>query len=1270
MTTRVAELEALEPATFQHLVNSLALRVLGAGHASFGPGPDGGRDGFFRGRAPYPSNVDCWSGVWYLQAKHRGHSTASQPQPWLLQQIKRELEDFSDDRRRKPDIWILATNIEPSARTYDRAAALVKDAGLCRHFDIWGGRKLLDFLSRYPEVRRHYAHLLTPGDVLQRLFDSIEDKTASDALVVRCLLSDELETHKYTRIEEAGMATGTRPPIHDVYVDLPFSHEEHSSEQSALAVLTAASAENHRQSDHHLTQDEAWKHWATHPTRAPVWVVKGGPGQGKSTLVQYYEQIQRAALVLAADLRLSIDPETRLVALQIRERAQNANLWTVSPRIPLHVALKDYAAWYATQNSAKGILTFVGDLLRRLAQEPVTVPQVRRLLAEYRWAVAFDGLDEVPGDIKDDVAFEVLRFIREARAIGDVLAICTTRPQGYSGQFDRSAGAAIVNLSPLPKEVALACAERIVRREHSETDANRCMKILSSAVDSSPVATLMTTPLQAHMMALLVRGGRRPPYRKWDLYQQYYELVRQREAARALPDSRLSDVLRNETALLREVHARLGFVLHSLEERGDSAASGISWSDFRKLVADVVAESKDADVLDLTDTLVKATEERLVVIIRPAHSERVSFGVRQLQEFFAGEFIYRGVRLDELRRRLQVIAGDVHWNEVTYFVLSAVIESNRRNELDVVVGVLEALDNRPGEIDGNIARRAFRGASLAAKLLRDGVLEQDKRLRNRFAFLIGSLAGANAELALEAVGMLTHADSRRWLVQLLIALASGQEMLAGTVALLLVNLTEQDSETSTFIDLLRSLSCPSRAPYAALKMLTEEGRLRRWHLEAIRHCSNTGSALASLSHHQLWGTINSSERSLLLLYRMYDKDEIAQHDYGWVRLSYGIPLPDVEAAQTEILSTLEHRDVGPLFEPAYRALVLKRRPTKTAFLALLDCLGGRLSFIPSRLPELQWLESAKSLTALRQEIDSLAECEFELWLRTKSAGTDSEDDAPETVHFAPTEPSRENFIALLEQQPHIALEIVLMRHSDPYAPCCEVLENPIVRDRVLEACSNTPDLLTDINALDWPSLGKYFGDNDSLKRLLLRTQQAVEESAIGHYSPAVSKETHQFQIDLENERSLLLPFCIGFIANFADSALEDCHASYANELLRFIPKASALRTVIDDPLATDADQLSAALLLMLHQEGGFDQWRRYAHLFRTKAALERGFVFGVITAAALVDRQYEREVVELVDLTIDRNRDVRDAFLSLMRQTGAAPVTTSGGPQSWLRSAD
>ncbi len=51
------DLTKMDAYSFEHLVNMLALKELGAGHTGFGPGSDGGRDGYFEGIANYPSET-------------------------------------------------------------------------------------------------------------------------------------------------------------------------------------------------------------------------------------------------------------------------------------------------------------------------------------------------------------------------------------------------------------------------------------------------------------------------------------------------------------------------------------------------------------------------------------------------------------------------------------------------------------------------------------------------------------------------------------------------------------------------------------------------------------------------------------------------------------------------------------------------------------------------------------------------------------------------------------------------------------------------------------------------------------------------------------------------------------------------------------------------------------------------------------------------------------------------------------------------------------
>src|SRR5687768_16791126 len=102
------DLSTLGPEAFENLVNFLALKTLGLGSTGFGPGADGGRDGYFEGEAPYPSDIEHWKGVWYIQSKFHKPNLSKNPQKWLIEQVTEEIRGFERDNSDRvwPDNWI------------------------------------------------------------------------------------------------------------------------------------------------------------------------------------------------------------------------------------------------------------------------------------------------------------------------------------------------------------------------------------------------------------------------------------------------------------------------------------------------------------------------------------------------------------------------------------------------------------------------------------------------------------------------------------------------------------------------------------------------------------------------------------------------------------------------------------------------------------------------------------------------------------------------------------------------------------------------------------------------------------------------------------------------------------------------------------------------------------------------------------------------------------------------------------------------------------
>ena len=105
----------------------------------------------------------------------------------------------------------------------------------------------------------------------------------------------------------------------------------------------------------------------------------------------------------------------------------------------MQVELKEFAQWYSQrlESQPRNVLAFLADGISRKLDGEALPKTIKRALGLRSWIVVFDGLDEVPNDFKDAIAQEILSFVNETlvEKDADVLTICTSRPQGYSGQF-------------------------------------------------------------------------------------------------------------------------------------------------------------------------------------------------------------------------------------------------------------------------------------------------------------------------------------------------------------------------------------------------------------------------------------------------------------------------------------------------------------------------------------------------------------------------------------------------------------------------------------------------------------------------------------------------------------------------------------------------------------------------------------------------------------------------------------------------------------------
>lgn len=809
------ELSRLDTSTFEQLANMLVLRVLGMGATGFGPGADGGRDGWFEGEAPYPSESERWSGVWYIQSKFHKPHLSKDPQKWLLQRIAEELALFSDPAsdRHFPDNWIVVTNIDPTGKpetgSFDKARAMVEEAfpGRSNHFHIWGGSKIIGLLTAYPSIANYYADAVTPGHVISSIYRKIIDANASEESIIRDLVVTRFDDNQYTKLDQAGSDSDNRPGIHILYTDLPY-HSPNASIRGMVAVdLSYACSLNYDQ-DFKLPSTDAWQKWQRNPKRNRVWFIKGGPGQGKSTSTQFLSQIHRAAIILGPG-GPNVTSKQRDRAEEIKKRAVSDDIWPLVPRVPVSIELRLFAQWFGERSTSqsKRIITYLAEQLTKSIAQDVGVSELKRSISTGRWLFVFDGLDEVPGDVKDSVASEVNNFTNNwlIELNADAMVVCTSRPQGYSGQFDDLEHATI-NLSRLSVEQALACARPVLEIGRSTAESADSIKILEEAVESTSIREIMTSPLQSHIMAVVVRSGGRPPERKWQLFYNFYEVIKKREANRTLPNPLLADVLRRDK-LLKGLHARLGFELHSRAETSVGATTSLLKDEFKILVKDVVESLQDDEIEKTINIVMEATTERLVLVNTPENGNKVRFDIRPLQEFFAAEYLYETGDPQDLKDKLTLLARDSHWREVLHFYISGLIERNRKPEIATVIEVLQEVNGRAfGEDSRLLSMRLALGAIQTTRVIEEGVLEDDRRVRADFEHCVAELCGCAD--ALKITTGIQPPRSRTWLKRLFFnALKERAESEALGAVILLSQMVDNLDEAT---EVLRYLDSGSR----------------------------------------------------------------------------------------------------------------------------------------------------------------------------------------------------------------------------------------------------------------------------------------------------------------------------------------------------------------------------------------------------------------------------------------------------------------------------
>lgn len=743
-------LNRLSSRSFEHLVQSLAVKVLGPGISVFGDGPDGGREATFEGKVPFPSPEDPWDGYGVIQAKflQRPQGTPKDGD-WAVDQLRHELEKFLDPDRdlRDPDYFVYVTNVVLTPvyerGSKDRARALLDDfksKTSLKGYAVWDYDQICRFLDADQDVRTVYSPSITPGDVLSAIFQRFHPSIDDMEEVLAGFLQKELLSDEFVNLDQAGHSTEEGIPLSRVFVDLPTADEPNASyallderlddlddgdeNQSVTEngfirrVLTVAS-ERLDAGASDVAEAVRSLQSTVSPNAQGRIVLIGGPGQGKSTLGQFICQIFRASIISQRPSH-TLSPETHAALSLIQEHCEGEDInGEVVPRFPFRLSLSDFAI-ALSESSDTGVNSVFAYLVRQIARRTdkhIDPVDLQRFLGHYPSAIVFDGLDEVPASSNRNQVLGAIRdfWVDAARLHADILCIATTRPQGYNEDFSPRYYSHC-RLTELPQDLGMHFAQRLVEVRYG-TAADRKERVLENlqrAFNNEATSRLMRSPLQITIMTSLVGEMGQPPQARWDLFKSYYQVIYKREIEKNIP---ASAILNRHSLYINTLHYQVGLLLQIESERTGATNAKLARQRFSDLVeVHLGAEGYEGSSLHtLAQEIVEAAAERLVFLVE-LEEEQIGFEIRSLQEFMAAQCLMEGKEKDILRR-LEEIAPIQFWRNVFLFAAGQCF-SERPTLRDTVLAICASLN----EVESDeIAAACLAGSDLAIALLDEGL---------------------------------------------------------------------------------------------------------------------------------------------------------------------------------------------------------------------------------------------------------------------------------------------------------------------------------------------------------------------------------------------------------------------------------------------------------------------------------------------------------------------------------------------------------------------
>jgi hypothetical protein len=349
------------------------------------------------------------------------HDTAS----WMISTLEKEKSKIEDLISAGATHYVIATNARgtsyPESGSIDRVQAWLDEEVSIHGQCLW--RDDLDRrLENNINLQWHYPELLSGPNALRLAFEtSAKGDSKKRARAIGGYILKQYELDKEVRFKQVSLKNDLFPLFIDVPVHIQPRGKSGKQRQEELNELIHSLLSSNRiqpppgfhsagsaQKFFFLNESGYYTHSQTFPIGAVDLlsqcdvdklkrvVIEGAPGQGKSTLAQYFCQMHRCRFLGYVDQLESLPESHR----------------TGTARLPFKIDLRDLSAWLEGRNPFKSsgatedlpagwepsLEAFLVYQIHRLSgYHPFDVSDLSETLEAAPVALFFDGLDEVAG---------------------------------------------------------------------------------------------------------------------------------------------------------------------------------------------------------------------------------------------------------------------------------------------------------------------------------------------------------------------------------------------------------------------------------------------------------------------------------------------------------------------------------------------------------------------------------------------------------------------------------------------------------------------------------------------------------------------------------------------------------------------------------------------------------------------------------------------------------------------------------------------------------